>query len=133
MVVKLVMKNIKPGYAEIWGNSSSGQRYRLAAVVKRLDNGGWHWLRDEEHAGMFGLPENYVAQPTRRECVRDCIRAVLLARAERAIAMQPRESEHWNSPRRMALRDMRESGMFTYQEMVEMRRRMELFSTDGVS
>ena len=133
MVVKLVMRNIKPGYAEIWGNISSGQRYHLAAEVKRLDNGGWHWLRDEENAEMFGLPENYVAQSTRRECVRDCIRKVLLARAERAIAMQPRESEHWLSPRRMALHDMRESGMFTYQEMRDMRLRMELFNTDGVS
>ena len=118
------VKNIRKGYCEVWANEHDGGRYERIAEVKRLDNGGWHWLATD----YYILPEdNYVAQITQRKCVNDCMRTALMRLVERAIERQPKESQHWHSPRRDALSDVERSYLFNYGEMEEIKRRLETF------
>ena len=118
------VKNIKPGYCEVWANTYDGGRYERIAIVRRLDNDGWHWAATD----YFILPEdNFVAQSTRRDCIIDCERTALIRQMKHAIEQQPRESEHWHSPRRDALADIDRSRLFTRDEMEEMQRRLETF------
>ena len=122
------VKNIRKGYCEVWANERDGQRYERIAKVKRLDN-GWHWLATD----YYILPEeNYVAQSTRRECVNDCMKTALKRLVERAIEQQPKESQHWHSPRRDALSAVYVNMyghklFFTPEEMDEIERRLETF------
>lgn len=118
------VQNIRSGYCEVWANERDGQRYERIAKVKRLDNGVWHWLATD----YYILPEdNYVAQGTRRECINDCKRTALRRLVERAINQQPKESPHWHSPRRDALNDVKNSHLFTFDEVEEIAQRLRKF------
>lgn len=118
------VQNISPGYCEIWANEYPGQRYSRIATVKRLDNGGWHWLSTD----YYILPEdNNVAQSTRRECVLDCKRTALKRLVEHATERQPEESPHWHSPRRDAWCDVRNSHLFTWEEEEEIKKKLTTF------
>ena len=120
------VKNIRKGYCEVWANERDGQRYERIAEVRRLDNGGWHWLATNYHI----LPEeNYVAQSTRRECVDDCMKTALKMLVRHAIERQPRESQHWHSPRRDAWSDVeRHRHLFAMHGEIEaVKKRLETF------
>ena len=118
------VQNIRPGYCEIWANERTGQRYRKIAIVKQLDNKGWHWLATD----YYILPEeNYVAQSTRRHCIKDCKRTALMRLAEHAIDRQPKESPHWHSPRRDAWGTVTASHLFTQVELGAIKERLESF------
>lgn len=119
------VQNIRKGYCEVWANEHDGQRYERIATVKRLDN-GWHWLATDHHI----LPEeNYVAQGTRHDCICDCKKTALKRLVRHAIERQPRESQHWHSPRRDAWHDVkRHSYLFAmHGELEEIEKRLTTF------
>lgn len=117
------VRSIRKGYCEVWANECDGQRYGRIATVKRLDN-GWHWLATDYHI----LPEdNYVAQSTRRDCINDCMRTALNRLVMRAIEQQPKESQHWHSPRRDAFFDVKRSCLFTGEELEEIAKTLMTF------
>ena len=120
------VQNIRKGYCEVWANERDGQRYERIAKVKRLDNGGWHWLATD----YYILPEeNYVAQSTSRECINDCMRTALKMLVRHAIERQPKESQHWHSPRRDAWSDVeRHRHLFAMHGEIEaIKKRLETF------
>ena len=122
------VKNIRKGYCEVWANERDGQRYERIAEIRRLDN-GWHWLATDYHI----LPEeNYVAQSTRRECVNDCMKTALKMLVRHAIERQPKESQHWHSPRRDAWSDVeRQRHLFTMHGEIEaIRERLTTFEEE---
>ena len=123
------VKNIRNGYCEVWANKHDGQRYERIAEVKRLDNDGWHWLATD----YYILPEeNYVAQGTRHDCICDCMRAALKRLVERAIEEQPKESQHWHSPRRDAWCDVsRHDYLFAHDELEEIDKRLKTFEEES--
>ena len=131
--MRFLVKNIRKGYCEVWANERDGQRYECIATVKRLDNGGWHCGGWHWHStDYYILPEvNYVAQSTRRECVNDCMRTALKKLVERAIERQPKDSQHWHSPRRDAFFDVKRSYLFTGEEMEEMAKRLTTFEEEA--
>ena len=123
------VKNIRKGYCEVWVNERDGQRYERISEVRRLDNGGWHWLATD----YYILPEeNYVAQGTRRECVGDCMKTALKMLVRHAIEKQPKESKHWHSPRRDAWHDVwRYRYLFAMHGEIEaIKKRLETFEED---
>lgn len=123
--MNLRVRNIRPGYCELWANGYPGGRYELAAKVRRMDD-GWRW----ECMSVSVVPD--VERPpfqTRGECVTDCKRTALLYLAEQAIEReQARPSLRWHKRRstRDALHSMRESGCFSVAEVEEMAKRMVL-------
>ena len=126
------VQNIRKGYCEVWANKRDGQRYRWIAYVKRL-NDGWQWQRTGRCTYRDGLlpDENHTTQPTRRECVIDCMRTALKRLVERAIERQPKESPHWHSPRRDAWCDVRRHDyLFAHDELEEIDKRLKTFEED---
>ena len=121
------VQNIRPVYCEVWANEHDGQRYERIAVVTRLDN-GWHWLA----TNYYILPEdNYVAQSTRRGRVNECKRTALKRLVEHAINQQPKESQHWHSPRNDAWCMVTASHLFTQEELRVIKKELITFSSEG--
>jgi hypothetical protein len=123
------VQNIRKGYCEVWANERDGQRYKRMAEVRRLDNGGWHWLATD----YYILPEeNYVAQGTRHDCICDCKKTALKRLVRHAIERQPRESQHWHSPRRDAWHDVKShSYLFAmHGELEEIKKRLTTFEEE---
>lgn len=115
--------SIRPGYCEVFANRYDGGRYERIAYVKRLDN-CWHWVAVD----YFILPEeNFLVQSTRRKCIINCKKTALIRQMEHAIARQPKESEHWHSPRRDALADMQRSHLLTSNELEQWERKSRTF------
>ena len=123
--MNLMVRNIRPGYCEVWANRWPGGRYELAAKVRRMDD-GWRWVS----MSVSVVPDHI--RPlfqTRGECVTDCKRTALLYLAEQAIEIErahPTRRLHKHRPTRDALHSMRESGCFSIAEVEEMAERMGL-------
>ena len=116
--------SIRPGHCEVWANERDGERYGRIAIIKRLGDIGWRWSATD----YFILPEdNFVVQSTRRDCIVDCERTALIRQMEQAIERQPKESEHWHSPRRDALADMQRSHLLTSNELEQWERKSRTF------
>ena len=123
------VKNIRPGYCEVWANERDGQRYQLLAVVMRDDDMSWRWSA-RHNDSPFHMPFYTYGFATRRDAVRGCERAALRRLLERAIQQQPKESPHWHSPRRDALCEVRRSGLFTLAELYEIEKRLTTFEEE---
>lgn len=126
------VQNIKPGYCEIWANTSHGARYQRLAVVMRdkSSNGkgeSWHWSAKHDEPPFF-MPSRTGEFCTRYECIIDCERLALKSLVERAIREQPQESEHWHSPRRDALSEVVASHFFTPDEVAAISHRLNTFT-----
>jgi len=122
--VRFRVTNIRPGYCEVWANERDGERYARIAIVKRLGDLGWRWKATD----YFILPEeNFLVQSTRRKCIINCKKTALIRQMEHAIARQPKESEHWHSPRRDALADMQRSHLLTSNELEQWERKSRTF------
>lgn len=125
------VQSIKPGYCEIWANEHTGQRYQKLAVVMRDESSNgkgesWHWSAKHDEP-PFHMPFRTSEFRTRRECINDCKRWALKKMVERAIEKQTEESPHWHSPRRDAWNKVISSGLFTHEEVEEIKRRLEAF------
>lgn len=113
--MRFKLKNIKPGYAEIWMNRRVGARYKRVATILRDEctsgkGQAWH-VSTKEFATTHETD-------TRSECVRYFERRMLIRQANDAIAEDGGFSKtFWHCACRDALVDMRESGVFSYQEL----------------
>jgi len=130
--MRLKMTNIKPNYAEIWGNKKSGQRYVKLAVVLRDEGGQWVFSSNNAHASDFGrLPPFTYEFDTRREAVAWVKRWYLKRQLDRAIEEQTEPSRFWRCPRRDAFADMWDSGLFSYREISEANEMINTYGGEG--
>lgn len=125
------VQNIRPGYCEIWANKYDGQRYQKLAVViheNLPDDKSWHWSA-KENEPPFYMPHSTTAFPTRTVCIEDCEKWALKRLVKRAIERQPKESQHWHSPRRDAWSDVeRHRHLFAMHGEIEaIKERLETF------
>ena len=126
--MRLKLRGIRKGHAELHGNTHAGGRYVLLAVIERDSDGFWRFASDNEHADRFGeLPPFTCAFKTRKEAAIWLKRWYLEEQARRAIEDGKGFSKmFWHCPCRDALSDMRESGVFTFGELKEWREAMEV-------
>lgn len=120
--------NIRPGYCEIWANERDVGRYQKLAIIVR-DEGMWSW-HAKEHEPPFDIPFYTREFKHRLACITDCERTALVRQMVRAIERQPKESQHWHSPRRDALADMERSHLFTWEEMEQWCKRAATFTKE---
>ena len=120
------VQNIRKGYCEVWANEHDGERYQKLAVVMRDDDGSWRWSARHDKPPFY-MPWYTYEFNSRRKCINNCMRTALMRLVERSIEQQPKESQHYHSPRRDALFDVKRSYLFNYGEMEEIKRRLETF------
>ena len=126
--MKVKLRNITKGRAEIHGNTHPGGRYVMLAVIQRDDSDGfWRFASDNEHADRFGeLPAFTNAYSTRAECVWFVKRWYLIKQARRAIEDGKGLSrKFWHCPCRDAFSDMWDSGLFSIAELEAWHDKME--------
>ena len=121
-------QNIHKGYCEVWANERDGQRYQKLAVVTRDDDGSWHWSAKHDKPPFF-MPLCTQWFKSRHECVYDCMKKALKRMVDRAVERQPKESQHWHSPRRDALSDVERHRQLFYMhgEIEAIKERLETF------
>ena len=129
------VQNVRKGYCEVWANEHDGRRYQRLAVVMREnlpDDRCWHWSA-KENKPPFHMPHITTAFPTRTMCIEDCERWALKRLVDRAIERQPKESQHWHSPRRDAWSDVeRHRHLFTMHGEIEaIKERLETFEEEA--
>lgn len=117
-----------PGSYELQANLHPGGRYQLLATAYRHPiSPNWCWDAPKYGEPPFYLPFDPRTHATHRDTIRHVKRLALRAQAERAIEAQTEPSPHWHSPRRDALADMTDSGVFTIDELDKMEERMEIY------
>ena len=122
------VQNIRKGYCEVWANERDGQRYQKLATVMRDDDGSWRWSARHDKPPFF-MPWYTYEFKSRRECINDCMKTALKSLVRHAIERQPKESQHWHSPRRDAWCDV-ERYMYLFDmagEIEAIKRRLETF------
>lgn len=124
------VQNIRKGYCEVWANEHDGERYQQLAVVMRDDDGSWRWSARHDKPPFF-MPWYTYEFESRHECINDCKRTALKRLVERAMERQPKESQHWHSPRRDAWCDVRRHDyLFTHVELEEIDKKLKAFKED---